>query len=114
MRWIAIFLLLAGMTGARAVPVQASASTAVANSPDKPSVYVGGQVQKPGHYPWFHGMTVVDAINAAGGRTVSSGYQIQISRTDGTRIRLHADTFPYGLARPPPVDAGHCVLMPAQ
>ena len=112
MRWIAILLLLAGITGARAVPAQASGSTAAnsAKSPDKSPVYVGGQVQKSGQYYWFQGMTVIAASNTASEISNSNCNHLLIDRIDSTRINFRADTFPYGFERPPPVNASNSVF----
>ncbi len=49
-------------------------------------VYVSGAVTHPGHYDWFDGMTVLDAIKAAGGFTDFAGPRLKISHADGTSI----------------------------
>jgi len=53
----------------------------------EPAVYVAGGVQKPGGYDWFKGMTVLDAIKAAGGLTdlSVSVVGITITHADGTQ-----------------------------
>jgi len=50
----------------------------------KPYVYVSGGVVKTGCYHWVQGMTVLDAIRAAGGFTNFVSGPILISHTDGT------------------------------
>ena len=46
-------------------------------------VYVIGGVYKPGRYDWTNGMTVLDAIGAAGGfRDFATG--VRVTHTDGT------------------------------
>ena len=117
MRCIGILLLLVSLTGVYAAPVSHSSSTATnsAESSSKPSVYVDGQVQKPGRYDWFPGMTVVDAIEAAGGLKDSTGHLIWITRiVDGHTIRItfHADTFSYGVKKPPLLKDGDMVSVP--
>lgn len=114
MRSIVILLLLVCLAGVHAAPVSHSSSTATnsTESPVKPSVYVTGQVQKPGRYDWFSGMTVVDAITAAGGLKDSAGHLIWITRIEGSRmvrIIFHGDTFPYGIRKPPLLKEGDTV-----
>ena len=50
----------------------------------KPYVYVSGQVAKTGCYHWVQGMTVLDAIHAAGGFTNFVSGPILITHTDST------------------------------
>jgi len=46
-------------------------------------VYVRGGVFKPSRYDWTNGMTVLDAIRAAGGfREFAAG--VKVTHTDGT------------------------------
>ena len=111
MRSLGILFLLVCSTIVRAGPVSHDSSIATnsADSSRKPSIYVTGQVQKPGRYDWFQGMTVVDAITTAGGLKQSNGHYTRITRTDGTAIMFHADTFPYGVSKPPLLKAGDTV-----
>jgi polysaccharide export outer membrane protein len=117
MRSIAILLVLFCMAVVRAGPTShdASAATNSAVSSHKPSVYVGGNVQKPGRYDWFPGMTVVDAIQAAGGFEDSTGHLAFIMRIEGgynIRINFDADKFPYGVKQPPLLKDGDTVSVP--
>jgi hypothetical protein len=50
----------------------------------KPYVYVSGGVVKTGCYHWVQGMTVLDAIHAAGGFTNFVSGPILITHNDGT------------------------------
>jgi protein involved in polysaccharide export with SLBB domain len=116
MRNIVIFLLLVFLAGVCGF-YTAHASSATTNSADssiKPYIYVDGQVQKPGRYDWFPGMTVVDAINAAGGLKHSAGHRIVILHSDGSRIIYHGDTFPYGEKKPPLLKADDIVSVPIE
>jgi hypothetical protein len=107
MRSIGILFLLVCLTVVRAGPVSHD-SSAVTNSAagfHKPSIYIYGQVQKPGPYDWFQGMTVVDAVQAAGGFT-STNHSVEIERIeDGHGIFHHIifnpDTFPHDMKMPP-------------
>ena len=117
MRSIVIFLLLACMTGKGAVAVSQNSSAATLstdNASIKPSVLVGGQVQKPGRYAWFPGMTVVDALNAAGGLHRSTGHLVLITHCDNSRILFHGDTFPYSTMKPLLVNAGDAISVQAE
>ena len=49
----------------------------------EPYVYVSGGVHKSGRYDWMKGMTLIDAIQAAGGFTDSAGRRVRISHFDG-------------------------------
>jgi hypothetical protein len=117
MQSISLLFLLACLTVVQADPTS-NGNSAVTNSvdgPHKPSVYVGGAVQKPGRYDWFPGMTVVDAIQVAGGFTDSKGHLALILRiVDGhtIRIKFNADTFPYGAEKPPSLEDGDTVSVP--
>ena len=116
MRGIGILFLLVCLTVVRAGPAShdSSAGTNSVDSPHKPSVDVDGAVQKPGRYDWFPGMTVVDAIQAAGGFT-STNHLAWITRIEGghsSRVIFHADTFPYGVKKPPLLKDGDMVSVP--
>jgi len=116
MRGIGILLLLVCLTVVRAAPVahDSSVATNSADSSRKPSIYVTGQVQNPGRYDWLQGMTVVDAIQAAGGFT-STNHLVWIERIEGghsSRIVFHSDTFPYGVRKPPMLKDGDLVSVP--
>ena len=104
MRGISILFLLVCLTVVRAGPVlhDSSVATNSAASFHKPSVYIFGQVQKPGRYDWFQGMTVFDAVQAGGGFT-STNHWVGIERIeDGHfhRIAFNPDTFPFGMKMP--------------
>ncbi len=78
----------------------------------KPSIYVYGDVEKPGRHDWFPGMTVMDAIQAAGGIKGSNSHMVRINRiADGHTIRItfQADKFSYGVKKPPLLKEGDIV-----
>ena len=50
----------------------------------RPYVYVSGGVARTGWYHWVQGMTVLDAINAAGGFTNFVSGPVWITHVDGT------------------------------
>jgi protein involved in polysaccharide export with SLBB domain len=52
------------------------------------SIYLGGQFNKPGRYPWTNGMTLNDAILTAGGFTDFAGRKIMLKHWDGTWLYL--------------------------
>ena len=54
----------------------------------EPYVYIYGGVRKPSRYDWFDGMTVRDAIEAAGGVTYTNSVRVKIAIThiDGTKV----------------------------
>lgn len=62
-------------------------------SAETPIVYVDGEFRNPGRYPWTNGMTLKDAIDAAGGFTEFANHRIKIIHQDGTtqRYRLRGD-----------------------
>ena len=90
MRSIVIFLLLVYLTSTCGNHLSYAnfAPTNSANSSLKAYVDVGGGVQNPGRYEWFPGMTVVDAINDAGGFTDAAIHSADIFHPDGTREKL--------------------------
>lgn len=49
----------------------------------EPCVFVRGEVRVTGRYNWIDGMTVIDAIQAAGGFTDKAGRRVRISRVNG-------------------------------
>ena len=49
----------------------------------EPYVYVSGGVHKPGRYNWTKSMTLIDAIQAAGGFTDSASRRVRIFHVDG-------------------------------
>jgi protein involved in polysaccharide export with SLBB domain len=56
-------------------------------------VYVDGEFRKQGRYSWTNGMTLKDAIEAAGGFTDFANRRVRLVHTDGTveRYRLRGD-----------------------
>lgn len=114
MRSIVIFLLLVFLTNACVIGVS-RANLATTNSTEssiRPYIYVSGGVIKPGRYDWFPGMTVVDAINAAGGFTDSAGHHILILHSDGSRESFNWDTFAFGADKPPVLRADDNISVP--
>jgi len=54
-----------------------------AKSQTEPYVYVSGGVHKPGRYDWTKGMTLIDAVQAAGGFKESAGRRVRILHVHG-------------------------------
>lgn len=79
--------------------------------PIEPYVYVEGAVHKPGRYDWFAGMTVVDAIDAAGGFTDSAARRFKIFHIDGGAVSVDRDTV-YVTNKPPILKAGDMISVP--
>ena len=63
--------------------LHANSTAPAASKPVENYVFVENGVQKPGRYHWYAGMTVVDAIDAAGGFSDAAGRKIKIQRIDG-------------------------------
>ncbi|HXC98795.1 MAG TPA: SLBB domain-containing protein [Verrucomicrobiae bacterium] len=81
---------------------------------EEPSVFVGGGVQKPGRYDWFKGMTVLGAIQAAGGLIDRSAATVRVTITHADQAQVvyavgpGADT----AKKPPVLQAGDRVFVP--
>jgi len=80
------------------------------NSPDVPSVYVDGEVIVPGRYAWTNGMTLQDAVSAAGGFTDFAPRRLRVNHNGvSTLYRLGPGrTF----TNNPPVQAGDSIHSP--
>ena len=63
----------------------ASAPAKSGKSQPEPYVYVSGGVRKPGRFDWVKGMTLADAISAAGGFTENATRRVTIFHFDGTK-----------------------------
>jgi polysaccharide export outer membrane protein len=50
----------------------------------QPFIYVHGEFKNPGQYPWTNGMTLRDAISAAGGFTDFAYERIRLVHPDGS------------------------------
>ena len=74
----------------------------------EPYVDVTGGVHKPGRYDWTKGMTLVDAIDAAGGFTTSAARKVRIIRFDGISVSYTRD----GTNAPPMLEAGDRIHVP--
>src|ERR1043165_7718379 len=71
-------------------------------------VYVSGGVHKAGRYDWIKGMTLVDAIDAAGGFTESAELRVGILHLDGV-----TESYPRGSTNAPPrLKAGDKIYVP--
>jgi len=117
MRSLGILFLLVCLTSMRAgtVSSDSSATTNATDSSYKPSIYIDGQVQKPGSYAWFPGMTIVDAIQAAGGFANSTNHLVWIMRVENghqNRVKFNADTFLYGVEKAPSLEDGDVISVP--
>lgn len=58
--------------------------------PPVPVVYVSGEIAKPGTVPFLEGLTVVQAINRAGGATDRANLRSVYVLRDGQRSRMNA------------------------
>jgi hypothetical protein len=88
-------------------------ATPVANDQGlkEPYVYVDGQVRVPNKFAWTNGMTLQDAVKAAGGFTDFASRRLQVTR-DGVKTvyRLGPSrTF----SNNPPVQPGDRIHCPA-
>src|SRR6185312_6548196 len=54
-----------------------------ANSANQQLIYIGREIQHPGSITWTSGMTLKDAIDAAGGLTPFAGGIIKITHSEG-------------------------------
>lgn len=83
-----------------ALAVSAPTVLAPAHQPPRgappPVVYLDGQFVSPGAYPWTNGMTLQDALSAAGGFTEFAGNGIQLIHWDRSTER-----FPRSSVGPP-------------
>ena len=76
-------------------------------------VYVSGEFKKPGCYAWTSGMTLKDAIAAAGGFTEFAWERIRLQHWDGSSERFRwSGKRP--LANNPPLKPGDKVINPRQ
>ena len=74
----------------------------------EPYVFVHGEVRVTGRYNWIDGMTVVDAIQAAGGFTDKAGRRVRISRVNGISEIYDRDDS----RKPPLLKAGDRIYVP--
>jgi polysaccharide export outer membrane protein len=51
----------------------------------QPHIYVFGDFKQAGQFPWTNGVTVIDAIQLAGGFTDFAGQNLYVLHLDGTR-----------------------------
>jgi hypothetical protein len=106
-----VFVLFSG--GSR-VSLASSEPPVKPEAPGTPSVYVNGAVAKPGRYDWYKGMTVLDAIQAAGGLTQPGGRQINVLITRAEHSQALFFTFSPGAAslnKGPLINAGDAVYV---
>jgi len=100
---------LAVATGCSDLPRHSKVTSAPqVHSPDVPSIYVHGEVLVSGRFAWTNGMTLQDAVSAAGGFTdfasrrlrvnhdnVSTVYKLGPGRTFTTNPPVQADDVIY-------------------
>jgi protein involved in polysaccharide export with SLBB domain len=74
-------------------------------------VYVDGEFRNPGRYPWTNGMTLKDAIEAAGGFTKFANHRIRLYHLDGIgeKLRLSGNWF---LTNNPNLKPGDRIINP--
>jgi protein involved in polysaccharide export with SLBB domain len=110
MRHLIYIVMLAGVS-----VLCGSQGSSTASAPPKaggrqvePYIYVSGGVHKPGRYDWTKGMTVIDAIHAAGGFTDPATRKVRIVHFDGaSEIYTRDDT-----NVPPILRAGDRISVP--
>lgn len=66
--------------------------------PRGPLVYVSGQVDSPGTVPFLDGLTMMQALNKAGGTTRSANLRSVFILRDGQRIKVNAKRILMGKA----------------
>lgn len=66
--------------------------------PRGPLVYVSGQVDSPGTVPFLDGLTMMQALNKAGGTTRSANLRTVFILRDGQRIKINAKRILMGKA----------------
>jgi len=74
----------------------------------EPSVYVHGGVRHPGRYDFSEGMTLLEAISAAGGFTDSAGWRVSIVHANGASASYTRG----GTYAPPILRAGDRISVP--
>jgi protein involved in polysaccharide export with SLBB domain len=96
--------------GCSDLPHHSKVTSAQQVTPDVPSVYVAGEVIVPGRYAWTNGMTLQDAVSAAGGFTDFAPRRLRVNHNGvSTLYRLGPDrTF----TNNPAVQAGDSIYSP--
>jgi hypothetical protein len=89
----------------------AISASPVTIKPVDPYIYVDGGVHTPGRYVWFAGMTVADAIHAAGGFTDSATRRFTIYHHDGRAEFLDRHLLAV-TTKPPLLKAGDMISVP--
>jgi len=74
-------------------------------------VYVDGEFRNPGPYDWTNGMTLQDAITAAGGLTDFAHLRLRIRHADGS-MQIYKMKSGYHLTNNPPIQAGDSIMSP--
>jgi hypothetical protein len=91
-RMILPFLIIGFLAGCAGHDASRSSTPSLQTA----SFGLGPEVHRQGTYPWHSGMTVQDAIRAAGALSEFGKHsRIRVTQTDGTR-----DTFKYALILP--------------
>jgi hypothetical protein len=95
---VTILCLLLGCTASRRDPSNTAQISGLSSPPDPaapelqtaprgkapPFISMTGEFRKPGRYAWTHGMTLKDAIDAAGGFTDFARRRLRIRHWDGS------------------------------
>lgn len=109
---VVIFSVLVLLTGFSNISLCQAASPTPATVNRQAWIYVYGGVNHPGRYHWFKGITLNDAIDAAGGLTGSTVNHIQIVHADGTRQTFKWDTLVDATAKADPLKPDDIVSVP--
>jgi protein involved in polysaccharide export with SLBB domain len=102
--------------------VCAALSTTAANSPKRkeshqaittPSIFVVGEVQAKGQYPWTNGLTLLDSLEHAGGYSSFADHtRIEIRSSGTTTQFVSFDAAVSSPAKNPKLKAGDVVWVP--
>ena len=76
----------------------------------EPYIYLSGGVHRPGRYDWIKGMTLMDAIDEAGGFTDPAPRKVKIAHFDGTITTYDRG----GTNAPPRLEAGDRISIPVR
>jgi protein involved in polysaccharide export with SLBB domain len=82
-------------------------------SSQKQEVYVDGDFHHPGVYAWTNGMTLQDAITAAGGFNAFAQRRLRLRHANGTTERYRV-TVGYELTNNPTLTPGDAILNPRE
>lgn len=74
-------------------------------------VFMSGEFQNPGKYPWTNGMSLYDGMTAAGGPTAYAKRRFTITHWDDTKVTYWL-TYQKTLTNNPALEPGDSVKLP--